>query len=77
MTKRDRERRLCERTQRPGAFLRAELTGLNKLGVIGDARGKGMLLGVAFAPLLRVSEEEEIEGIVSIFRDSLGEAFSD
>ncbi len=36
-----------------------------------------MLLGVAFAPLLRVSEEEEIEGIVSIFRDSLGEAFSD
>ena len=42
------ERELCDRAGQMGAFLRQELERLRPLGVVGDIRGKGLLLGVEF-----------------------------
>jgi adenosylmethionine-8-amino-7-oxononanoate aminotransferase len=40
------EKRLCEKAQRLGAYLRGKLEGLKKHGVVREVRGRGILLGV-------------------------------
>ncbi|MBI4840182.1 MAG: aspartate aminotransferase family protein [candidate division NC10 bacterium] len=42
------ERRLAENARRVGAHLVTRLEGLRSLGIIGDIRGKGLMIGVEF-----------------------------
>jgi adenosylmethionine-8-amino-7-oxononanoate aminotransferase len=42
------EKNLCEKAGRMGAYLVDRLSGLKKLGVVREIRGKGILLGVEF-----------------------------
>ena len=42
------ERKLPENAQRVGAHLVKRLEGLKSLGIIGDIRGKGLMIGVEF-----------------------------
>ncbi len=42
------EKNLCEKAGRMGAYLVDRLSGLKKLGIVREIRGKGILLGVEF-----------------------------
>lgn len=57
------ERKLCERAQRLGGYLRNKLEELKEFGVIGDIRGKGLLIGVEFVKNPKTNEPfgKEIE----------------
>jgi len=43
------ERRLPENARRMGAYLVEKLERLRSLGIIGDIRGKGLMIGIEFA----------------------------
>jgi adenosylmethionine-8-amino-7-oxononanoate aminotransferase len=67
------EQKLCDRAEAMGSYLRQKLQRVAHLGVVGDIRGKGLLIGIEFVrdPTTKEPFPDRLQFGVQVGREAL------